>query len=326
VREDELAPGELASLLFMAAIELFLLAHGSSMDDRSATPVPRALQDDSNVTATPARREAVTSRTEASPTGLHTEPPTRAQPAQPPSRTSSPANSTSSNLPQDSGSGSIRPSSPLTAPQPQVQPPAVLSSLPSSLRPRANRRPSNASQPQIPPLNGLPASLLPARSPLTTPPLRIPKENLPSSASRPSADFVHASSPLTVTAITSELPRSESPVSTRSYQPPSSNLKPTPEATHPRREHNNRVSFFDPANQAALDRLVSEDFAEDGSAGEEETSQATMTNVEEMLEGFEWASDDLFGKRDSKGAADLVGARLLDELIALEKVNQQVIS
>jgi exocyst complex component 1 len=325
VREDELAPGELASLLFMAAIELFLLAHGSSMDDRSATPVPRVLQDDSNVTATPARREAVTSRTEASPTGLHTEPPTRAQPAQPPSRTSSPANSISSNLPQDSGSGSIRPSSPLTAPQPQVQSPAVLSSLPSSLRPRANRRPSNASQPQIPPLNGLPASLLPARSPLTTPPLRIPKENLPSSASRPSADFVHASSPLSVTAITSELPRSESPVSIRSYQPPSSNLKPTPEATHPRREHNNRVSFFDPANQAALDRLVSEDFAEDGSAGEEETSQATMTNVEEMLEGFEWASDDLFGKRDSKGAADLVGARLLDELIALEKVNQQVI-
>jgi hypothetical protein len=85
------------------------------------------------------------------------------------------------------------------------------------------------------------------------------------------------------------------------------------------------VSFFDPINQATLDRLVSEDYAEDGSAGDEETSQATMTSVEEMLEGFEWASDDYFGKRNSNGAADLVGARLMYELIALEKVNHHVV-
>jgi Skp family chaperone for outer membrane proteins len=46
-----------------------------------------------------------------------------------------------------------------------------------------------------------------------------------------------------------------------------------------------------------------------------------MASVEEMLEGFEWASDDFFGKKNAKGAADLVEARLLDELIALEKAN-----
>jgi len=44
-----------------------------------------------------------------------------------------------------------------------------------------------------------------------------------------------------------------------------------------RREVNTRVSFFDPANQAILDRLIaSEPGAEGGGDGEEETAQATM--------------------------------------------------
>ncbi|OAX44413.1 hypothetical protein K503DRAFT_706401 [Rhizopogon vinicolor AM-OR11-026] len=304
VREDELAP-----------------VKGSSMSERSDTPVPQALQNDSHVTTRPARREAATSRAETPQTGLYTEPPTRTQVARPPSRTSSPANSTSSSLPQNNSvSGSIRPSSPPTTPQPQVQPPTTPSALLSSLRPRVNRRLSNATQPQVPPLNGLPTSLMPARAPLATPPLRVPKEILSSAVSRPSADLVHVPSPLTATAAT-QLPRSESPVSFRSHKLPSSNLIPAPEAPPPRREHNNRVSFFDPVNQATLDRLVSGDYAEDGSAGDEETSQATMASVEEMLEGFEWASEDYFGKKNSKGAADLVGARLVDELVALEKAN-----
>lgn len=287
--------------------------------------MPQALQNDSNMSTRLARREAATLRAEAPHMGLQTEPPPRTQArtdvAQPPSRTSSPTNSISSNLPQkNSGSGLIRSSSPTS--QPQVQQQAILSGLTSSLRPRVDRRPSNATQPQILPLNGLPASLIPARVPLATSPLRIPKENLPSPASRPSADFVHTSSPLSVMATTSELPRSESPVSVQSH-----NLIPIPEAPPPRREHNNRVSFFDPVNQAALDRLVSGDYAEDGNPGDEETSQATMASIEEMLEGFEWASDDFFGRRrkNSKGAADLVGARLLDELIALEKVIHEIV-
>jgi hypothetical protein len=55
--------------------------------------------------------------------------------------------------------------------------------------------------------------------------------------------------------------------------------------------------------------------------GEEETAQATMTSVEEMLEGYEWASDDVIGRKTARGTADLIEARLLDELMALEKVD-----
>ena len=61
--------------------------------------------------------------------------------------------------------------------------------------------------------------------------------------------------------------------------------------------------------------------AEDGGDGEEETAQATMTSVEEMLEGYEWASDDVIGRKTARGTADLIEARLLDELMALEKVS-----
>lgn len=90
-----------------------------------------------------------------------------------------------------------------------------------------------------------------------------------------------------------------------------------------RREHNNRVSFFDPANQVALDRLVAGDWgSEEDAEGAEETAEETMISVEEMLEGYEWASDDMFGRKSAKGAADLVEARLLDELMALEKVGR----
>lgn len=90
-----------------------------------------------------------------------------------------------------------------------------------------------------------------------------------------------------------------------------------------RREHNNRVSFFDPANQAALDRLVAGDWGfEEDAEDAEETADATMISVEDMLEGYEWASDDMFGRKSAKGAADLVEARLLDELLALDKVGR----
>lgn len=54
--------------------------------------------------------------------------------------------------------------------------------------------------------------------------------------------------------------------------------------------------------------------------GEEESAQATMSNVEEMIEGYEWAIDDVIGRKSGRGAADLIEARLLDELLALDKV------
>ncbi len=87
----------------------------------------------------------------------------------------------------------------------------------------------------------------------------------------------------------------------------------------PMRQINPRVSFYDPANQAMLDRLVA-DGEQDGD-GEDETVQATLANVEEMLEGYEWASDDVIDRKTARGAADLIEARLLDELMALEKVD-----
>ncbi|KAG1784128.1 exocyst complex component Sec3-domain-containing protein [Suillus placidus] len=299
--------------------------YANGFSESSETPVTQAPLTDLNVTTGPARRQAATSRAGTPQPAMRSELPTRTQVARPPSRASSPASSNISNLPQDnSRSGVIRPPSPLPASQLQGQPQTVPSSLPSSLRPRVIRRPSNAAPPQNPLSNGLPANLVPTRAPLSTSPLRTPKEIYPFAASRPPAEFVHASSPLSATPTVTQLPRSESPISVRSQlsqKLPSSKSIPTPEPPQSRREHNNRVSFFDPLNQAALDRLVAGDYPEDGTAGEEETSQATMASVEEMLEGFEWASDDFFGKKNAKGAADLVESRLLDELIALEKAN-----
>ncbi|KAF8167736.1 exocyst complex component, sec3 subunit [Crassisporium funariophilum] len=89
-----------------------------------------------------------------------------------------------------------------------------------------------------------------------------------------------------------------------------------------RRDQNTRISYFDPSNQALLDRLIvgAADTQIDGE-GEEENAQATLTNVEEMIEGYEWASDDVIGRKMTKGAVDLIEARLLDELMALEKAN-----
>lgn len=86
------------------------------------------------------------------------------------------------------------------------------------------------------------------------------------------------------------------------------------------------MSFFDPPNQTSLDRLIAghggpEGDGDGGGEGDgEETAQATMASVEEMLEGYEWASEDVMGRKTARGTADLIEARLLDELMALEKV------
>ena len=82
-----------------------------------------------------------------------------------------------------------------------------------------------------------------------------------------------------------------------------------------------RISFYDPANQAALDRLITgEAGAQSENEGDDENSLGTMSNVEDMIEGYEWASDDVIGRKPSRAATDLIEARLLNELMALEKV------
>lgn len=104
---------------------------------------------------------------------------------------------------------------------------------------------------------------------------------------------------------------------------------------------NARISFFDPPNQALLDHLLATDLAIVASSGagggdnEEESVRATLTSVEEMLDGFEWATEDIFGKSNrgrldlgaglaGSGSAEQIEARLLDELMALEKVGSCV--
>ncbi|KAI8990472.1 exocyst complex component Sec3-domain-containing protein [Trametes punicea] len=102
------------------------------------------------------------------------------------------------------------------------------------------------------------------------------------------------------------------------------------DATGQIRRENTRVSFFDPSNQAALNRVLSGDVmlhdegdAEGEGPGEveDESAQATLQSVEEMLEGYEWASDDILGRRTLSGTAEQIEARLLDELMALDKAN-----
>lgn len=97
------------------------------------------------------------------------------------------------------------------------------------------------------------------------------------------------------------------------------------EANLSRRDQNARISYFDPSNQALLDRLILGADAQTDIDGEEENAQATLANVEEMIEGYEWASDDVIGRKMTKGAVDLIEARLLDELMALEKVRERLL-
>ncbi|KIO33327.1 hypothetical protein M407DRAFT_234528 [Tulasnella calospora MUT 4182] len=92
----------------------------------------------------------------------------------------------------------------------------------------------------------------------------------------------------------------------------------------PKRDPNARISFFDPANQAAADRLLFGASEGIGAIGEEDPAEATMANVEEMLEGIEWGFAGGYAgaaKKGRTGAADMIEARLLDELMALEKAN-----
>ena len=65
----------------------------------------------------------------------------------------------------------------------------------------------------------------------------------------------------------------------------------------------------------------------DDAAGgvEMENAQATLASVEEMLEGYEWASEGILGGKVMGGTADQIQARLLDELMALDKVSRGIL-
>ncbi|KAJ7275209.1 exocyst complex component sec3 subunit [Mycena haematopus] len=220
-----------------------------------------------------------------------------------PSRPASPANSTRSY-------STIRAT-------PRPTPTSSSSPQPPRIRP-GGRRPSNAAStsPQVPAIN-LPVG--------TSRPAPIENRNGSSdslSVNRPLKD-----SPVTPASAYPSTPQAPSP------SPPTRTPSPSVPRTTPkragtvapsdgassRRDQNARISFFDPGNQAALDRLIIS--APNEVDGEEESAQATMSNVEEMIEGYEWAIDDVIGRKSARGAADLIEARLLDELLALDKAN-----
>lgn len=199
----------------------------------------------------------------------------------------------------------------------------------STIRPIQARRSSNAASTSshLPSIN-LPSNVIPSRPSISIQSKISSKEiNQSQPGSRPSLEVSHGSafapSPLSVYAPSTPQLRPVSPAPSNNSRKQSSRggTPAAPDGAQSRRDHNTRVSFFDPANQASLDRLISgdSDVQDDGEI-EEESAQATMANVEEMLEGYEWASEDVTGRKAARGAADLIEARLLDELMALEKV------
>jgi len=116
--------------------------------------------------------------------------------------------------------------------------------------------------------------------------------------------------------------RTASPApSSSSRKPPTAGKNHEPNGPVNRRNPKTRISFFDSANQGVIERLLFSNAASQSTIeGEEETAQATMSNVEDMLEGYDWASDDVIGRKNAKGAVDLIEARLTGELMALENV------
>ncbi|KAF8578441.1 hypothetical protein K439DRAFT_1638802 [Ramaria rubella] len=121
-----------------------------------------------------------------------------------------------------------------------------------------------------------------------------------------------------------------SPSPTRPRRPEDELQRPQPrrepsssQVSSTRKDPNARISFFDPSNQAAIDRLLSVTDNTRSSGLEEEGVEATMANVEEMLDGYEWARETAArpGSKRKRGAADQIEARLLDELMALEKAS-----
>jgi len=106
---------------------------------------------------------------------------------------------------------------------------------------------------------------------------------------------------------------------------PSTNAPPVPlqnlrqqsdKGSAPRKDPNAWISFFDPADQPAADRLLTADRKE---VLEEDTAEGTMANVEEMLERYEWTAVGV-GLGAVGGATDQIEARLLKELTALDAV------
>ncbi|KAI0085410.1 exocyst complex component Sec3-domain-containing protein [Irpex rosettiformis] len=246
-----------------------------------------------------------------------------------------------------------RSSTPVNRPRPSTPSSQTQQQLPATLRPGRARRPSNVSSngrssaatdssPQIPSISlpGTTERSIPNNSSRTNGTSSIASSSsldVPTPVSSTSLGTPMAPSPVSAYPKTA-YPEPETPETPRpnnqfaaSPAPPVRLRNNTALAVEPssstRREPNARVSFFDPANQATLDRLLSGDalrgdeFDEGAGEGEvaEEAAQAMLNNIEEMLEGYEWAAGEMFGT--GRGTTDQIEARLVGELMALEKAN-----
>ena len=151
------------------------------------------------------------------------------------------------------------------------------------------------------------------------------RSNDPVNPTRPVASGGISARPVTPLEERSRVPSraTNNPSPARSIQSrrPEINHSYAVEAPLTRRDQKARISFFDPVNQAMLDRLILGCEPQADVDGDEENARATLASVEEMIEGYEWASDDVIGRKSTKGAVDMIEARLLDELTALEKVS-----
>ncbi|KXN85680.1 Exocyst complex component 1 [Leucoagaricus sp. SymC.cos] len=238
---------------------------------------------------------------------------------QPVPRAGSPANST-----RELSSSVRSRETPLKAPpstpgRPRKGSDAVSLPPPQALRPR---RPSNVQPPpQVPTLH-LPSSSMGSRGydvDGDASSTRSRKDSQQSTNNR-TGPLSNTLAPATRSRGPSPEPRSRKASATRENGPTRG------------KDPNARLSYFDPANQQRLDRLIvggARSDADagvnghlDGEAGDEvESAQDTLASVEEMIEGYEWATDDVIGRKMARGAADMIEARLLDELMALEKAN-----
>ncbi|TDL28196.1 hypothetical protein BD410DRAFT_350073 [Rickenella mellea] len=277
---------------------------GSKVRDRPTSPQARIRATSPANSQTRTRPSSPANSTRSSPSAQMTVSPSRARPSSPSSRSQ-----TSTVRPRvvrrPSAASSIR--STASGQTPSVVPPPV---APIPIRPILNARTSvvqSQNLTPVPPALDVPwsatspgiGSSVSAASAYDTP-ISARKDRPPSPKPSPSAQRSH-------------------PKSTRSIPPPALDIAPSQSS---RRDPNARISYFDPPNQALLDRLLSSEAQDnDGADGEGESAEATMANLEEMLEGYEWASGDILGRKRARGAADQIEARLLDELMALDKAN-----
>lgn len=180
-------------------------------------------------------------------------------------------------------------------------------------RPRGLSASKLSSSPQPPPISDT-VNLAPARRKPKGPVSREPSRSRQEPTQPPPEIIEPRQAPTGATTLL--------PIPGRSTNAPpalSRNLLHQPDkGLAPRKDPNTRISFFDPANQPTADRLLA---ADDKAGLEDDTAEGTMTNVEEMLEGYEWTAVGAgLGAVGGRGAADQIEARLLKELSALDAV------